>query len=199
MTATVTTPKCGEQHVVKSKDRRENNGMKGNEAHETQRGTHRNHNGTTGKAERRFSPVQILFHGDDIVKSDRVCGVKPEETSDQMIEAREPNDQDVLDPELGSHAEERVESDVNEGDTRETHGYPNQPASLLTNAEGEALKAREVNNQDVYDPAIGYHQAEKAKPNAEGGKATEEDGYPWFATRVICHWLKERVKKHGTS
>ena len=121
--------------------------------------------------------------------------VKPKEATSKRIKVREPNDQDVPDPALGGYEDKRIKLGTNQGYIRTMRGYPYQRGSEQFEAEGEVFKAREANNQDVDDPAIECRDAEKTEPDADESETDEEDGYPWFAARVVCYWLTKRMAK----
>ena len=62
----------------------------------------------------------------------------------------------------------------------------------------DSIRTRAIHNHDVYDHELMHHAVAKDDVGNSEEVIEDEDNYPWFSARVICHWLVERIKRDNT-
>ena len=85
------------------------------------------------------------------------------------------------------------EYEINE-DQGNDHQVEDNPAEVTD----DSIRTRAIHNHDVYDHELMYHAVTKDDVGTSEGVIEDEDNYPWFSARVICHWLVERIKHDNT-
>ena len=126
------------------------------------------------------------------------CFERSTEGTCKAIKARAAGNHDVLDHVIECHDAEVAEHGTNGDYTEDTDGDPSKVRMDSTEVTSKALKTREANNHVVIDRAIGSRDVEKIELGTEEDERTDEDGYPWFAARVICHWLTTTMERDNT-